>query len=111
MQTDTQGYCVVAGGGGNGDGDGSSVYERSPQELTAVSWAAFCTSLLDEEDATYRIQALDSDKLFDRLKLAGHMLKEKKEKLKSRLEQAGIKFRGNNKNGGGGDDGDTSGKD
>ena len=98
MQTDTQGYSLP------GD-SGSSTYERTPQELTAVSWAAFCTNIMVEEDATYRIQALDSDSLFDRLKLAIHMLTEKKDILKAKMEQAGITFRGNNNNGSGGGNG------
>ena len=70
--------------------------ERTPQELTAVSWAAFCTNLLPEEDATYRIQALDCDNLFDRLKLANHMLREKKILLEKKMKRAGIKRSGDN---------------
>jgi hypothetical protein len=68
--------------------------ERTPQELTAISWAAFCTNLLPEEDATFRIQSLDCDNLFDRLKLASHMLRQKKNQLKQQMEKAGLKFQG-----------------
>jgi Lon protease-like protein len=81
--TDTQGYQVTQATG-----------DRSPQELTAISWAAFCTDLLPEEDATYRIQALDCDNLFDRLKLAAQMLRSKKERIREKMEKAGLKFRG-----------------
>lgn len=86
MSTDTQGYCVAT----NKD------LERSPQELTALSWAAFCADLFPEEedDATFRIKALDSASLFDRLKLASQMLREKKNQLKSQMEKAGLKFKG-----------------
>lgn len=86
MSTDTQGYCVAT----NKD------LERSPQELTALSWAAFCANLFpeEEEDAKFRIQALDSESLFDRLKLASHMLREKKNQLKSQMEKAGLKLKG-----------------
>jgi hypothetical protein len=68
--------------------------DRTPQELTALSWAAFCTNLFAQEDAAMRIQALDSDNLFERLKLASHMLKEKKNQVKAAMEKAGIPFKG-----------------
>jgi hypothetical protein len=68
--------------------------DRSPQELTAISWAAFCTEILPDEDAKFRIQALDCDNLFDRLKLASGLMRQKKVKLRLRMEKAGLKFRG-----------------
>jgi len=93
MATDTQGYRVVTG---NTTADNSLV--RTPQELTAVSWAAFCTDILPPtiHDISIRIQALDTTKLFDRLKLALQMLKGKETKLKQEMEKAGIQFRSNN---------------
>ena len=84
LATDTQGYCISQG----------SNIERTPQELTALSWAAFCTNVIPDEDATFRIQALDCDSLFDRLKLASHMFREKKNQLKKQMEKAGLKFKG-----------------
>jgi hypothetical protein len=67
--------------------------ERSAQDLTALSWAAFSTEdMPDEQDATYRIQALDMTDLFERLKLASFMFKEKKAELKTKLEQVGINY-------------------
>jgi hypothetical protein len=89
---DTQGYRVTTESSSNKRRDGGM--ERTPQELTALSWAAFCTNILPEEDATFRIQALDCGSLFDRLKLASHMLREKKNLLKQQMDKAGIKFRG-----------------
>eukprot|EP00977_Amphora_coffeiformis_P029666 scaffold42170_cov168-Amphora_coffeaeformis.AAC.1 len=83
LATDSQGYRVADDTG-----------DRSAQELTAISWAAFCTDLLPSEDSTYRIQALDSDQLFERLKLASQMLREKKAQLRVKMHKAGIKFRG-----------------
>ena len=68
--------------------------ERTPQELTALSWAAFCTGLFPEEDAAFRVQALDCEDLFERLKRASHMLKEKKSSLKQQMKIAGLKFKG-----------------
>jgi hypothetical protein len=84
MATDTQGYCVSS------SKDGS---DRSPQELTALSWASFCTELLPEEDTTFKIQALDCDDLFERLKLASHMLRAKKADLRDKMKKAGLSFR------------------
>ena len=74
--------------------------DRTPQELTAISWAAFCTELLPEQEATYRIQALDSDNLFDRLKLASYMLRHKKAQLRTKLEKAGLPIKGDDMEGG-----------
>lgn len=85
LDTDTQGYCVTTK---------ASDMERSAQELTAVSWAAFCTNVLPEEDAHFRIQALDCEDLFDRLSLGSHMLREKKNNLKERMRKAGLNFKG-----------------
>lgn len=89
MDTDTQGYFLSTK---------QDSMERTPQELTAISWAAFCTELLEEEDATFRIQALDSEVLLDRLKLASHMLQQKKATLQKKMEKAGL--RGDDEEGG-----------
>lgn len=83
LSTDTQGYRVTDDTG-----------DRTAQQLTAVSWAAFCTDLLPSDESTYRIQALDSDNLFERLKLASKMLRELKARLRVKMHKAGIKFRG-----------------
>ena len=83
LSTDTQGYRVTDDTG-----------DRTAQQLTAISWAAFCTDLLPSEESTYRIQALDSDNLFERLKLASQMLRELKARLRVKMHKAGIKFRG-----------------
>jgi hypothetical protein len=98
LSTDTQGYAVRSGG--------DSTIDRTPQELTAVSWAAFCTEILPDADAAYRIQALDYENLFDRLKLALLVLRQKKEKLQDRMDKAGIKFKSDDLLGG--DDSDDS---
>jgi hypothetical protein len=82
MDTDTQGYFLP---------QQQDSHDRTPRELTAISWAAFCTELLAEDDATFRIQALDSESLLDRLKLASHMLQEKKAQLQTKMEKAGLR--------------------
>jgi hypothetical protein len=68
--------------------------DRTPQELTAISWAAFCTDILPEDNATFRIQALDCDNLFHRLKMASLMLRQKKAQLRAKMERAGLKIKG-----------------
>jgi hypothetical protein len=50
--------------------------------------------VLPEEDAAFRVQALDCENLFDRLKLASHMLREKKNQLGQKMKKAGLKFKG-----------------
>lgn len=63
--------------------------ERSAQDLTAISWAIFCT---DDVDQTIRIQALDCDDLFDRLKMGSSMLRENKAELEAKLALTDVKM-------------------
>jgi hypothetical protein len=56
LATDTQGYQVIA--------SKSTTLDHTPQELTAISWAAFSTELVLEQDAMFRIQALDVSRLY-----------------------------------------------
>jgi hypothetical protein len=86
LATDAQGYQVVA------TREGPTVADRTPQELTALSWAAFCTELLPEVDAAIRIQALDCDNVFERLKLASVLMRRKKALLRARMEKAGLRI-------------------
>lgn len=81
LETDTQGYQTATGPS-----------ERTPQELTALSWAAFCSELLPDTDAPFRVQALCSETLFDRLKVASAMLQRKKKLLRARMEKAGVRL-------------------
>lgn len=81
METDSQGYLSSA-----------ITDERSPKELTALSWAAFCTDdTMDLEMATFRIQAMDETKLVERLKLASTMFKRKKSGLEAKLKNVELK--------------------
>lgn len=91
LSTDTQGYQVV--GTTSSTTNPTSTGDRTPRELTAISWAAFCTEILPEEDAAVRIQAIDCDNLLDRLKLALALLRRKKVRLRKQMERAGLKFR------------------
>lgn len=62
---------------------------RTPKDLTAISWAAFCTG--DQNDIqrdVIKIQALDMTNVMQRLQLAAAMLREEKKKWKAKLALA-----------------------
>lgn len=80
LACDTQGFVVT-----NKAVPGTT--ERSAKELTAISWAIFCS---DDVKPSDKVQALDCDKLFDRLKLAAHTLREKKNMVNAKLAIAGL---------------------
>lgn len=103
--TDTQGYTISAQ-------TSPEESERSAQDLTAISWAAFtsfpkhykeehplkkstssASTTAVDENINYRIQALDTDDLFERLKLASYMLREEKAELQAKLALAGLKYK------------------
>jgi hypothetical protein len=88
LATDTQGYQVFAtpAAGENT----TTTADRTAPELVALSWAAFCTEVLPEIDAAVRIQALDCDNIFYRLKLASGLMRQKKALLRARMEKAGL---------------------
>jgi len=86
FDTDTQGY-VSSPSSPKGNGSAG----RTPQELAAVSWAAYMTEFLPEQDAIYRIQAIDETEIFERLKLASYMLREKRDKLQKQLDIVNMK--------------------
>jgi hypothetical protein len=114
LKTDTQGYHILippksndksTEKGAKGKVDDS--LSRSAQELNAISWGTFCTDVPsqimmipkeqqnvvekdDLETITYKIQALDCDKLFDRLNLGFHLLRRKKERLQIILKNLGM---------------------
>jgi hypothetical protein len=50
--------------------------------------------VLPEEDASFRVQAIDAEDLFERLKLASHMLRQKKNQVRQLMQKAGLKFKG-----------------
>jgi len=77
---DEQGYNVVY--------ENSGEINLTVQDLTAISWAAFCTEEDPFVDSFYRLQALDCKDLFKRLKLASLMLKKKIIEVERRLETA-----------------------
>lgn len=102
--TDTQGYIHSAS---SSDGDSS---QRSVQDLAAISWAAFQTDRVHEDDSggggvigeggqlvassdvLFRMQASACVNLADRMKLALEYYLEKKAELKESLEKVGIKY-------------------
>lgn len=88
LATDTQGYQVFAAPSTNERASNAS--DRTAPELVALSWAAFCTEVLPEIDAAVRIQALDCDNVFHRLKLASGLMRQKRVLLRARMERAGL---------------------
>lgn len=78
LESDSQGYFST------NDSKGG----RSAQELTAISWAAFSTEGADELDAPYRLQALDTDDLIERLKLGMFLLNEKQNLVHNILQES-----------------------
>eukprot|EP00571_Detonula_confervacea_P017726 CAMPEP_0172311418 /NCGR_PEP_ID=MMETSP1058-20130122/14662_1 /TAXON_ID=83371 /ORGANISM="Detonula confervacea, Strain CCMP 353" /LENGTH=432 /DNA_ID=CAMNT_0013024585 /DNA_START=57 /DNA_END=1355 /DNA_ORIENTATION=+ len=70
---------------------------RTPKELTAISWAAFCTGEKNDiKRDVVKIQALDITNVLQRLQLASAMLREEKKVWKAKLALAGMKDNGNN---------------
>ena len=68
---------------------------RSPKDLTAISWAAFCTGQNDNSKESIKrqaiqIQALDMTNVIQRMQLASAMLREEQKSLKAKLALAGI---------------------
>ena len=77
LESDSQGYMLSS----------STTSQRSVQELTAISWAAFATEAVDDLDAQFRVQALDTDDLVERLKLGLFLLNEKRKLIENMLQQ------------------------
>lgn len=118
LNTDTQGYSIQLPSksknqstiADNKKGKVDDTLSRSARELSAISWGTFCTdgpsntmmmaalpkeqqSVIEKdnlETITYKIQALDCDKLFDRLNLGFHLLRRKKERLQIILKNLGM---------------------
>jgi len=80
--TDTQGYMISS------TDEEPSKDCRDARDLTAISWAAFC---IDGVEGPTRLQALDSDNLFNRLKIGSYMLREKKAQLEAKLALIGVR--------------------
>lgn len=85
--TDMQGYRITAT-----DSSTEGTDARSIQELTALSWAYFCSEV--EDDATniiqYRLRALDCMDLRERLTLALVMMMEQRSKIKATLSGSSL---------------------
>ena len=73
---------------------------RSIQDLTAISWAAFCVFDSSEREnlITYRIQVLDSTRLLDRLYMGIYILREKRKELEEKLALVKKKEQRDNEN-------------
>ena len=85
VETDTFGYKTIKL-------QSEQAAIRTPKDITAISWAAFCTgdkSNIQRE--VMKIQALDMTNVLQRLHLAAAMLMEEKKKLRAKMALAGIK--------------------
>jgi len=80
FESDTQGYFSTR------PNNRSNQKHRSTQELAAISWAAFSTESRNEIDAFYRMQALDTRDLLERLKQGLQLLNEKFKLVENVLE-------------------------
>jgi hypothetical protein len=90
LNSDTQGYTMARSSTLPSSLSSSSfLYKglRSVQQLTALSWSAFCISPMD---VSYKLQALDCNDLFDRLKLAAYALRELKQETEAKLALLGV---------------------
>ena len=101
-ETDNQGYILQpTTATDNLSSTDEQVVLRSPKDLTAISWAAFCTGPKDNSKESIKrqaiqIQALDMTNVIQRMQLAAAMLREEQNSLKAKLALAGIQdiFRG-----------------
>ncbi len=104
-ETDHQGYILppIPTASDNLSSENQKVPPlRSPKDLTAISWAAFCTTggstdndgSSSSKDSIQRqaiqIQALDMTNVIQRMQLASAMLREEQKSLKAKLALAGI---------------------
>lgn len=60
--------------------------QRSFKELTAISWAYFCSELNNSDILSYRLRALEITNLCQRLSLARSMMKELRSELRDILK-------------------------
>jgi len=100
-ETDNQGYILQPTTATDNLSKDEQVVLRSPKDLTAISWAAFCTGPKDNSKESIKrqaiqIQALDMTNVIQRMQLAAAMLREEQNSLKAKLALAGIQdiFRG-----------------
>jgi len=104
-ETDNQGYILpppptASDNLSTNTDEPSKLQLRSPKDLTAISWAAFCTtpnnnnSNNNDKESIKRqaiqIQALDMTNVIQRMQLASAMLREEQKSLKAKLALAGI---------------------
>jgi len=77
LATDNQGYKISS----QSDSD-----KRSLKDLTALSWAYFCSEENDTDILSYRLRALEITDICERLKLARTMMSELRAELRNILK-------------------------
>ncbi len=119
IEADSQGYVTTGtatidtGNGNTSSAKSNTPDVKTPKELTAISWAAFCTSpsyyftssyaamtsrgsgsgndyFINIAQDVFKIQALDVTNVLSRMKLALAMLREEEKKLIAKLALKGI---------------------
>merc|ERR1712241_106346 len=68
MESDSQGY--ISNDDNNNSKEGIEQKKLSWKEINAISWAAFSSHATLATDETYRVYAMDMDRITNRLKLA-----------------------------------------
>lgn len=98
LNSDTQGYTMARSSTLPSSSSSSSFLFkglRSVQQLTALSWSAFCITPMD---VSYKLQALDCNDLFDRLKLAAYALRELKQETEAKVALLSVETQSRDKN-------------
>lgn len=80
FESDLQGYVAPPT-------QSSMEHERSWKELAAVSWAAYSTSPNPEDDASFRLNAMNMKSTTDRLEFAAHWLADVRQEVEQSISQ------------------------
>ncbi len=73
----------------------SNNIDKSIQDLTALSWAYFCSENDPLDIISYRLRAIESVDVCERMELALSMMKERKAKITKMLGDTTIDTRNN----------------
>lgn len=89
---DYQGYVIQPTAGSDTPSTDKKNPARSPKDLTAISWACFCTGEKDNmQQNVFKIQALDMTSPLQRLHLGAALMRMEKKKLQAKLSLVGLR--------------------
>lgn len=80
LESDNQGYVVSS--------NSRATKQRSWQELASVSWAAYSTSISQEDDATFRLNAMNMQSITERLDLAMRWLSDVRQDVEQEVSKS-----------------------